>query len=202
VGGDIYDWLTLPNNRCLFWIADATGHGAAAALMTTLAKLLFHHAQTEHERPSAIMHAVNNELRGIFGGRSFMSAMCVALNPTSGEASVAGAGHPPLLVTRFGRGTEAIPSSAPPLGLVEESDFAETIIQLNPGDAFTLYTDGLLGAAKQGRPRTTPTQLAGMINPFAPSAEALLELLLKAAAPDETESPPDDVTAVVVRRSD
>lgn len=202
VGGDIYGWLCLRDNRCLFWIADATGHGAAAALMTTLAKLLFHRAQTEHERPSAIMQAVNNELRGIFGGRSFMSAMCVALNPTSAEASVAGAGHPPLLVTRFGRGTEAIPSSAPPLGLVEESDFAETIIQLNPGDAFTLYTDGLLGTVKQGRPRTTPTQLAGMINPFAPSADALLDLLLKAAAPDETESPPDDVTAVVVRRSD
>jgi sigma-B regulation protein RsbU (phosphoserine phosphatase) len=201
VGGDIYGWLPIKHDRWLFWIADATGHGAAAALMTTLAKLLFHHGHAEHERPATIMQAVNDDLRGIFGGRSFMSAMCVALDPKSGQASVVGAGHPPLLITRFGRGTEAIAASAPPLGLVEQSNFTETELELNPGDAFTLYTDGLFGAAKNGRPRSTPTQLAGMINPFAASADALLELMLKAATPDASESPPDDVAALVVRRS-
>src|SRR6266576_530872 len=201
VGGDIYGWLPIKEDRWLFWIADATGHGASAALMTTLAKLLFHHGHEEHERPGKIMEAVNNDLRGIFAGRSFMSAMCVALDPKSGQASVVGAGHPPLLVTRFGRGTEAIAASAPPLGLVEESSFIETALELNPGDAFTLYTDGFFGAAKNGRTRSTPTQLAGMINPFAASADALLELMLKAATPEASESPPDDVAAVVVRRS-
>ena len=201
VGGDIYGWLPIKNGRWLFWIADATGHGASAALMTTLAKLLFHHGHAEHERPAAIMQAMNNDLRGIFGGRSFMSAMCVALDPANGQASVVGAGHPPLLITRFGRGTEAIPSSAPPLGLVEQSQFTETTLELNPGDAFTLYTDGLFGATKNHGPRSTPTQLAGTINPFAASAEALLEIILKAATPDASESPPDDVAALVVRRS-
>jgi sigma-B regulation protein RsbU (phosphoserine phosphatase) len=43
VGGDIYGWLRMKDGRILFWIADATGHGASAALLTTLAKLLFHH---------------------------------------------------------------------------------------------------------------------------------------------------------------
>jgi serine phosphatase RsbU (regulator of sigma subunit) len=202
VGGDIYGWLPIKNGRWLFWIADATGHGASAALMTTLAKLLFHHGHEEHDQSVKIMEAVNNDLRGIFAGRSFMSAMCVALDPKTGEATVVGAGHPPLLVTRFGRGTEAVPSSAPPLGLVEQSQFVETVLQLNPGDAFTLYTDGLFGVTTSGKPRTTPTQLAGMVNPFASSADALLELMLKAATPEASESPPDDVAAIVVRRTD
>lgn len=201
VGGDIYGWLPIKHDRWLFWIADATGHGAAAALMTTLAKLLFHHGHAEHERPATIMQAVNDDLRGIFGGRSFMSAMCVALDPKSGQASVVGAGHPPLLITRFGRGTEAIAASAPPLGLVEQSNFTETELELKPGDAFTLYTDGLFGAGKNGRQPSTPTQLAGMINPFATSAQGLLELMLKTAARDAAESRPDDVAALVVRRS-
>jgi sigma-B regulation protein RsbU (phosphoserine phosphatase) len=173
VGGDIYGWLPIKNGRWLFWIAG----------------------------PGAIMESVNNDLRGTFGGRSFMSAMCVSLDPQSGQASVVGAGHPPLLVTRFGRGTESIASSAPPLGLIDKSEFAETVLELNPGDAFTLYTDGLFGTGTNGRTRTSPTQLAGMINPFATSANALMELLLKAATPDSTDSPPDDVAAVVVRRS-
>ena len=201
VGGDIYGWLPITNDRWLFWIADATGHGASAALLTTLTKLLFHHGHEQHDEPAAIMEAVNNDLRGIFAGRSFMSAMCVALDPQSGRASVVGAGHPPLLVTRFGRGTEAIPSSAPPLGLIEKSQFAATNLELNPGDAFTLYTDGLFGTAMTGRFRSTPTQLAGMINPFAASADALLQLMLKTAGRDSDDSPTDDVAAVVVRRS-
>ena len=201
VGGDIYGWLPITSGRWLFWIADATGHGASAALLTTLAKILFHYGREHHDEPAAIMEVVNNDLRGIFGGRSFMSAMCVALDVQTGQASVVGAGHPPLLITRFGRGTEAIPSSAPPLGLMEKSQFAETKLELNPGDAFTLYTDGLFGTAVTGRFRSTPTQLAGMINPFAASADALLQLMLTTAGRDSDESQTDDVAAIVVRRS-
>ena len=201
VGGDIYGWLPIKDGGWLFWIADATGHGASAALLTTLATLLFHHGHEQSNEPADIMQAVNNDLRGIFGGQSFMSAMCVSLDPQTGRASVVGAGHPPLLVTRFGRGTEAIASSAPPLGLMEKSQFTETMLELNAGDAFTLYTDGLFGTAMTNKFRSTPTQLAGMINPFAASADALLDLMLKAATPDSSESPPDDVAAVVVRRS-
>jgi phosphoserine phosphatase RsbU/P len=201
VGGDIYGWLPLKDGRWLFWIADATGHGASGALLTTLTKLLFHYGREQYDEPTAIMGSVDSDLRGIFGGRSFMSAMCAALNPKTGKVSVVGAGHPPLLVTRFGRGTEAIASSAPPLGLKEQSEFTETTVELKPGDAFTLYTDGLFGSAMTGRLRSTPTQLAGMINPFAVSAEALLELMLNAATPDSHKSPPDDVAAITVRRS-
>ena len=57
VGGDIYGWLRMADGRTLFWIADATGHGAAAALLTTLAKLLFHHGSGDHARPAQIMAA-------------------------------------------------------------------------------------------------------------------------------------------------
>jgi len=201
VGGDIYGWLPIKKDRWLFWIADATGHGASAALLTTLAKLLFHDGREQQDDVAMIMETINNDLRKIFGGHSFMSAMCVALDPATGNATVVGAGHPPLLITRFGRGTEAIGSSAPPLGVTEQSQFEATHLELNPGDAFTLYTDGLFGSAMTGRFRSTPTQLAGMINPFAPSAEALLELMLKTAARDSSGSASDDVAAVVVRRS-
>ena len=79
--------------------------------------------------------------------------------------------------------------------------FFRVILELKPGDAFTLYTDGLFGAKRDGGPRSTPTQLAGMLNPFAASAEVLLDLMLKAAVPEAGKSPPDDVAAVVVRRA-
>ena len=202
VGGDIYGWLRMSDGRTLFWIADATGHGASAALLTTLAKLLFHHGTAEHTDPAEIMRAVNNDFRSIFGARSFMTAMCVALDPVTGRASVVGAGHPPLLVARAGGGTESIPSSAPPLGLLERSDFAAAQVDLAKGDTFFLYTDGVYGAENGQAPRLTPALLAEMLQPSQMSAHALLTRVIDEATSGNGDKPlPDDIAAVAVRRS-
>lgn len=201
VGGDIYGWLRMADGRTLFWIADATGHGASAALLTTLAKLLFHHGTVEHNEPAEIMEAVNKDFRSIFGARSFMTAMCVAVDPATGRASVVGAGHPPLLVARSGGRTEAIPSCAPPLGLLERSEFLETNIDLEPGDAFFLYTDGLYGSGRDENPRLSSERLGEMLHPIAESAQALLTRVIEQTSMNDGGKPaPDDVAAVAVRR--
>ena len=202
VGGDIYGWLPMKDSRILFWIADGTGHGAAAALLTTLAKLLFHHGSVEHDAPATVMERVNSDFRSIFGARSFMTAMCVALDPASGHASVVGAGHPPLLVIRDNGATESIASIAPPLGLIERPEFTETVIGFEAGDAFLLYTDGLFGSAKDERRRLTPQRLEKMLDHSAPSAEALLKGILTQVAPDNAgDALPDDLAALAVRRA-
>src|SRR6184192_331224 len=202
VGGDIYGWLRMKDGRILFWIADGTGHGAAAALLTTLAKLLFHHGSVEHDTPARVMEAVNNDFRSIFGGRSFMTAMCVAVDPATGRATIVGAGHPPVLIARRGGGTGSIASVAPPLGLIEHPEFTETIVDLDSGDAFLLYTDGLFGAAKGERLRLTPKRLEKMLDHSAPNAEALLKGILNQAVPENSDdSLPDDVAALAVRRT-
>ena len=201
VGGDIYGWLRMKDGRILFWIVDGTGHGAAAALLTTLAKLLFHHGNVEQDTPATVMEAVNHDFRSIFGSRSFMTAMCVALDPATGSASVVGAGHPPLLVTRRNGTTESVASIAPPLGLIERPEFPETAINLEPGDAFLLYTDGLFRWTKDERRRLTPQQLEKMLDHSAPTADALLKGVLARAAPDGAmNSSPDDMTVLAVRR--
>lgn len=201
VGGDIYGWLRMTDGRILFWIADATGHGASAALLTTLAKLLFHHGSVEHNAPVPIMQAINNDFRSIFGARSFMTAMCVALDPKTGRASIVGAGHPPLLILRAGGEKEMIASCAPPLGLAERRQFVKSIVDLAPGDTFILYTDGLYGGTNGDKGRLTPAHLAEMLDPSAPTADALLTRILKTAAPgQENGSLPDDMAAVVIRR--
>ena len=202
VGGDIYGWLRMKDGRTLFWIADGTGHGAAAALLTTLAKLLFHHGSEEHDTPASVMEAVNHDFRSIFGGRSFMTAMCVAVDPSTGRASIAGAGHPPLLIARRSGATETIASVAPPLGLIDHPEFTETIVDLKPEDAFLLYTDGLFGSRKGNGPRLNPQRLGKMLDCSAPSVEALLGAILAQTAPAKAgDGFPDDVAALAVRRT-
>jgi phosphoserine phosphatase RsbU/P len=203
VGGDIYGWLRMKDGRVLFWIADGTGHGAAAALLTTLAKLLFHHGSMDHDSPASLMEAVDNDFRSTFGARSFMTAMCVALDFATGQAQVVGAGHPPLLVIRHGGTTESIASVAPPLGMIKRTAFTETPIVLEPGDAFLLYTDGLFRWTKDEHLRVIPEQLEKVVDHSAPSAEALLKRIVAQTAPENSaKTAPDDVAAIAVRRED
>ena len=201
VGGDIYGWLRQKPDRMVFWIADATGHGASAALLTTLTKLLFHHGMSENDSPGAIMAAVNNEFQAIFGARSFMTAMCVGLELETGQATVAGAGHPPLLISRASGKTELIASSAPPLGLVDQPQFDETAVQLQAGDSFILYTDGLFGGAGDDRNRLTPELLAQIVDGSASTAEGVLGSILRQILPaDGRTRLPDDLAAIAVQK--
>jgi len=130
-----------------------------------------------------------------------MTAMCVALDPKTGKASVVGAGHPPLLILRRDGGRERVESCAPPLGLAERKQFVKSSVELQPGDAILLYTDGLYGGSNDDKKRLTPAALAEMLDPFAPTAESLLLHITGAIAPEgENASLADDMTAVVIRR--
>ena len=131
-----------------------------------------------------------------------MTAMCVALDPKTGCASVVGAGHPPLLVARKCGRTDSIASSAPPLGIRERSAFLETHIELERGEAFFLYTDGLTGLAHEKNPRLSSERLGEMLQPLGTNAETLLNRVMEQSLMKYPEKrAPDDVAAVVVRRS-
>jgi sigma-B regulation protein RsbU (phosphoserine phosphatase) len=199
VGGDIYGWLRMADGRMLFWIADATGHGASAALLTTLAKLLFQHGATENTGPADIMRVVNSDFRSIFGARSFMTAMCVALEPESGAATVVGAGHPPLLVARKAGAVESFASCCPPLGLLEDSQFTAKTVTLSPGDAFLLYTDGVHGGRQDSNLREASDRLAELLQTPAPTAQELVNRVL-AQTNSHDGAAPDDVAIVAVQR--
>jgi len=130
-----------------------------------------------------------------------MTAMCVALDPATGAANVVGAGHPPLLVARKSGGVEEFPSLAPPLGVVKNSEFAATSLELGEGDAFLIYTDGIYGRDGSAAPRLTQCTLTERVDPAAGSAEGLLTCLLTSADPLERGQPAaDDIAAIAVRR--
>ncbi len=215
VGGDIYDWLPLPDGRWLFWIADATGHGAAAALLTTLTKLLFRHAAAQSSSPAEILRLVNLDLRQIFRGRPLMTAMAVALDTLTGEMTLAGAGHPPVFVTRTNTGrVDEFFSQVPPLGLRVAADPAEDEVELAPGDALMLFTDGFYGLPPAGGEGATEEPaddrrleldalrgFAGEAARESVDAAGLMEgLLSRVRHYAGGEDFPDDIAAVVVRR--
>ena len=89
-----------------------------------------------------------------------------------------------------------------PLGLLEQSEFLETNIDLEPGEAFFLYTDGLSGLGHDENPRLSSERLGEMLQPMVANAQGLLTRVLEQAARNNGgKEAPDDVAAVVVRRS-
>jgi len=173
VGGDIYDWLPLPGGKLLVWIADATGHGASAALITTLTKWLFQSGASEASSPAEILQSVGGNFHGVFKGGSFMTAAVLVLDPISGLVTFSGAGHPPLLIVRANGEVESLASASPPLGIDGGKHATEVAATLHAGDAFLLYTDGLYTGTTPAGERLNAAELPGLITPPA-SAQALV----------------------------
>ena len=67
-------------------------------------------------------------------------------------------------------------------GLLEQSEFLETNIDLEPGDAFLLYTDGLYGSGREENPRLSSGRLGEMLQPIPASAQALLNRVVEQTA--------------------
>lgn len=198
VGGDMYDWVKTSGGDWLFWISDATGHGASAALLTTLTKLVFRHAAGEAASPCEIMRSVNAEFHAILRGKSFMTAACLRLRPEAGTISWCGAGHPPLLVARAAGRVDFLPAQSPPLGILAHQESSEDTVELGAGDTALLYTDGLYSTADR---RLAPADLGGLIPRDAPTASEFLRRTVETIFPVGAQAAlPDDVAAVALRR--
>jgi sigma-B regulation protein RsbU (phosphoserine phosphatase) len=198
IGGDIYDWVKTPDGALLVWMSDATGHGASAALLTTLSKLLFRHAAAEARQPAGIMDYVEREFQSVFKGHSFMTAGCVALSPDLGSVTFCGAGQPPLLIARRDGQVESMRSARPPLGLNKAAHSIEESCELEAGEGILLYTDGLYEMHNPDGERLGHEALARLLPPLGgqTATEWLEAITERAAAYANSVSFPDDIAAV------
>jgi sigma-B regulation protein RsbU (phosphoserine phosphatase) len=202
IGGDIYDWVKTADGSLLVWISDATGHGASAALLTTLSKLLFRHAAAECRHESAcLMDHVESGFQAIFKGHSFMTAACLHLSPESGSVGFCGAGQPPLLIARRDGRVDSIRSARPPLGLNKAASSIEETCDLAKGDALLLYTDGLYEVQNEAGRRLGCDSLIDLLPPVKDSAaDWLTAIVAKASAYAGTVPFPDDIAAFAAAR--
>ena len=200
IGGDIFDWIRLPDGSSLFWIADVTGHGVSAALHTALIKLLFRHAASEISEPSKILDAVNTEYYSVFKGKSFMTAACVAIRSGDSRIRFAGAGHPPLFISRVTGVAEGLASLAPPIGIAPSLHCEESGAAILPGDTILLYTDGLYSATGDDGKRLTPVELPRYFPAKSPSAAEFLDHTVAAVSGADGAPLPDDLAAIALRR--
>lgn len=153
VGGDYFDYVTLPDGRIIVTVADVAGKGVAAALlMARLYSAARFHLLTS-DNPAEAMSGLNSEIATSGLGHRFITCAMVGVDPEKMEATVVSAGHLPP-VRRNKKGTvELIESddSGLPLGIIPDQVFQQQVYPIKPGDTWLLYTDGVTEAMKRDR---------------------------------------------------
>ena len=144
LGGDWYDAFPLPDGRLGMAIGDVMGHGFhAAAMMGQLRSGLRAYA-LDGKAPDDVLVRLNRLLRQLEPGRT-ATLVYLVLDPHGGYLTVAAAGHPPPLVQPVGGEPSflELPGSVP-LGAARHSRYERCDVDLEPGAALLLYTDGLV----------------------------------------------------------
>jgi serine phosphatase RsbU (regulator of sigma subunit) len=144
VGGDLYDYIALPDGRLAVVLGDVTGHGVDAAADMAMAKFVFRSLAREHPEPGEFLAFANDVVVGELAQGKFITMVYLTIDPGTGAVACASAGHPAPRLVRAGGRVDAIEAHGLALGVEPEQRYEEVREQLEPGDAVALFTDGVI----------------------------------------------------------
>ena len=152
IGGDFYDAFEVAPRSWALVIGDVMGKGSQAAALTGLARHTIRAASLSLSSPSEILGVLNEAILKHEEDR-YATATVVRLDLLEGRARavVASGGHPSPIVLRASGETEEVGESGMLLGVFDDVKHTDTSVDLYPGDALVLYTDGLLDE-RQAKP--------------------------------------------------
>lgn len=204
LGGDFYDFLPYGEGRVALAAGDVAGKGAAAALQGSLAiGLLREHVMTHPCDPAEMLTHMNTHLIRPALDNRFI-AMAFAVYDTDGRTlTLANGGFPRPHLIRSG-GIEEIPAHGVPLGVLDDGEYEQLTLDLQPGDLVVFCSDGLhecrnARGEEFGDGRLQQLLLGSAAEPARVIADRLLHVTDEHAASSEGHA--DDRTVVVLKVS-
>jgi len=145
IGGDLYDVVDIGHGMTGFIIADVSGHGVAAALVSSMFKMSFHALAANVASPKILFHMLNQEFNPILT-EDYITAFYLLADCTTNTITYANAAHPtPLLFKKRTSEIIELDTDGLFLGMFDEGMYEEkTITNIENGDALLLYTDCIL----------------------------------------------------------
>jgi phosphoserine phosphatase RsbU/P len=144
VGGDYFDVFPLSENRTAFLIADVSGKGLGAALLTTMLQGALS-GMTLGTDPARVFSHLNRFLCDHAEVGRY-ATMFFGILEGDGRLEYINAGHPSPILIREGLAQEAFTEGCFPVGLVPEAEYTASCLKLEAGDTLVLFSDGVTEA--------------------------------------------------------
>jgi sigma-B regulation protein RsbU (phosphoserine phosphatase) len=204
LGGDCYDFMPLTNNRLALLVGDASGKGLPAALMiANVQSSLRTAALFTGNDLAALLQAVNHQAYTSSLADRYATVFYGVFEGATRTLRYVNAGHNPPVILRRNGSIDWLETGGAPVGMFPDSNYEESIVQLNPGDLVIAYTDGVIEAANpsgeewgvQGLSKAT----AAWAHRCPEDAEDLVRLIFHSMDDFSGGCQADDATVVVLR---
>lgn len=144
VGGDLYDFFIMDEDKFCFAVGDVSGKGVPASLFMAMTRTLLRTIADREKSPARIMEALNRSLAFNNESNMFVTFFLGILDLRTGNLHFANAGHNPPVILPANGGTKTFEAAKSiPLGLFEDFIYQDATLQLDPGDKIFAYTDGV-----------------------------------------------------------
>jgi serine phosphatase RsbU (regulator of sigma subunit) len=145
IGGDYYDYMSMPDGRTAVTIGDVSGHGLPTGLLVAMIKAALSTQIESGLTGSAVFSRLNDLIHRSTDTRNYMTLALLAYDPKSHQAELTNAGQ--LAPYRISRGAvESLSQPSFPLGLFERREFPTRTYALESGERLVLLTDGMIEA--------------------------------------------------------
>jgi serine phosphatase RsbU (regulator of sigma subunit) len=200
IGGDFYDVMALGRASWGVVVGDVCGRGPDAAALTGLVRQSLRTAAVDELRPARILARTNEALLAQIDDARFCTAAFLVVHPADDgvvRVEAASAGHPRPLLVRAGGEVTPLEVSGTVLGVVAHPVTGSVEVELQPGDAVVLYTDGLT-EARRGTEWYGESRLAEGLATLAGLPAEAIAAGLEASVLDFRRSARDDTAILVV----
>jgi sigma-B regulation protein RsbU (phosphoserine phosphatase) len=201
VGGDFYDFVSLPGKRMALAIGDASGKGLAASAMISYVESSLRRATLVAGSNSATALRVVNHLlyRSSLASR-YATLFYAIFDRATRMLHYVNAGHNPPMVIRADGTIVWLETGGMPVGLFPDSTYEQGSAQLNPGDLVLAYTDGVVEALNpSGREWGTEGLRFAAAGSDAETADEMVEAIMQSMDDFSHQRQTDDATVAVVR---
>jgi serine phosphatase RsbU (regulator of sigma subunit) len=201
VGGDFYDFQLMPSGQLIFVLADISGKGVAASLLSSMILGCLQLRLQDGDRPDLALNRLNKFIHAKAAGRFATMFLC-SLGP-DGKGTYISAGHNPAYLYRAScKAIDELTSTSLVLGAFDFVTYEAVPVELQPGDVLVAYSDGLTEAENGSGEMLGEDRVKEIILKEAPRGANAVQQALTSSVTEFTRGrdQSDDITIVIAQR--
>ena len=194
LAGDFYDYAAIGTSQAAVLVADVSGHGASAAMLTGIVKSAFHSASVDAYDPASVVQRVSSGIRA-FGNRHFITLICARTG--KGQLEFVNAGHPPGILLNPESTPDFLESTGPLISpAFADVSWESRTLSLRQNARMLFFTDGVIDAESDSGEYGIARLVAHLQGPH--RGDALVDGILESVRQFVSGRPiHDDLTLVV-----